>query len=73
MKDVEMDIGGQVEEVWGHKGSFLSFFFSPFFVQRLYMLEPFCRVCIISFHSNFLLIPRFSGPIIHRLYNGGFP
>lgn len=31
MKDVEMDIGGQVEEVWGHKGSLpfsvLVFFF----------------------------------------------
>ena len=35
MKDVEMDIGGQVEEVWGHKGSFLSFFFFTYFCAAI--------------------------------------
>jgi BTB/POZ domain len=30
MKDVEMDVGGRVEEVWGHKGSLLFFFFVCF-------------------------------------------
>jgi hypothetical protein len=45
MKDVEMDVGGRVEEVWGHKGSLffpfcLSFIYFFFSVQRLYMLVP---------------------------------
>lgn len=46
MKDVEMDIEGRVEEVWGHKGSLLFFSFLFvfyllfFFFQRLCMLVP---------------------------------
>lgn len=38
MKDVEIDVGGQVEEVWGHKGSLLFFPFCLFFFLRFFLV-----------------------------------
>jgi hypothetical protein len=53
MKDVKMDIGRQVEEIWGHKGPllffcFFCFVFYSFFVQQLCTLCPLLFRLVIS-------------------------
>jgi hypothetical protein len=64
MKDVDMDVGGLVEEVWGHKGS------RPCFVFLFIFLKTFslCSDCICScppFFSNSLFLIQTSNNIAY--------
>ena len=43
MKDVEMDMGGRVEEVWGHKGA-LPIFFCLFFIYFFFSVQRLCTL-----------------------------
>ena len=63
MKDVEMDIGGQVEEVWGHKGSLCSFLFLFYFTYFFL-----CSDCVCSctpFFSNSLFLVQTADNTAH--------
>jgi hypothetical protein len=50
MKDVKMDIGGQVEEIWGHRGRLLFLFFCFYFYSFL------CSDCVCSCLLLFRLV-----------------
>jgi hypothetical protein len=54
MKDVDMDIGGQVDEVWGHKGSLLFSLF-VFFLFTFFLYSD-CICSCTAFVSNPLFL-----------------
>ena len=47
MKDVEMDIEGRVEEVWGHKGSLLFFSFLFVFYLLFFFFQRLCMLVLL--------------------------
>lgn len=63
MKDVEMDMGGRVEEVWGHKGS-LPIFFCLFFIYFFFLCSDRVRSCP-SFFSNSIFLVQTSDNIAY--------